>query len=216
MWTMTSTSCWSKKAAVSRAVWGGALSWTYTKLRPNTPVAHGNIWFLRIWMYRCRECAVGWTTSYDTSFYESGIAVEPMPNCPSKVTVLEWLALNFQAFAAHPSTSKAAFTDYLRMQKMLYGGTAENLPNNYHEGPRLSRLYGDVALAQLIQSHNVTACSDTMWDIHDSPVWKEHYSHRGYFLGDTAEISMSLGLDGVNPFHNSGEMYSMTRLWWQY
>ena len=30
---MTSTSRWSKKAAVSRAVWGGALSWTYTKLR---------------------------------------------------------------------------------------------------------------------------------------------------------------------------------------
>ena len=39
--SMTSTSCWSKKAAVSHAVWGGALSWTYTMLRPNTPVAHG-------------------------------------------------------------------------------------------------------------------------------------------------------------------------------
>ena len=38
--SMASTSCWSKKATVSRAVWGGALSWTYTKLRPNTPVAH--------------------------------------------------------------------------------------------------------------------------------------------------------------------------------
>ena len=52
--SITSTSCWSKRAAVSRAVWGGALSWTYTKLRPNTPLAPGNIWFLRIWMYRCR------------------------------------------------------------------------------------------------------------------------------------------------------------------
>ena len=33
----------------------GAGPWTYTKLRPSTPVAHGNICFLRIWMYyRCR------------------------------------------------------------------------------------------------------------------------------------------------------------------
>ena len=39
-----------QKATVSRAVWDGALSWTYTKLRPNTPVANGNIWFLRIRM----------------------------------------------------------------------------------------------------------------------------------------------------------------------
>ena len=55
--SMTSTSCWSKKAAVSRVVWGGA------KLRPNTPVAHDNIWFLRIWMYRCQFIAPSTTTS---------------------------------------------------------------------------------------------------------------------------------------------------------
>ena len=57
--SMTSTPCWSKKAAVSRAVWGGALSWTYTKLHPNTSVAH----LLRIWMYRCRFMAPSTTTS---------------------------------------------------------------------------------------------------------------------------------------------------------
>ena len=61
--SMTSTSCWSKKATVSRAVWGGALSWMYTKLCPNTPVAHGNIWFLSIWMYRCRFMPASTTTS---------------------------------------------------------------------------------------------------------------------------------------------------------
>ena len=55
--SMTPTSCWSKKAAVSRAVWGGALSWTYIKLSPNIPVAHDSIWFLMIWMYRCRFMA---------------------------------------------------------------------------------------------------------------------------------------------------------------
>ena len=45
--SMTSTSCCSKRTAVSRAVWGWAFSWAYTKLRPNTPVAHGNICFPR-------------------------------------------------------------------------------------------------------------------------------------------------------------------------
>ena len=59
----TSTSCWSRKAVVSCAVWGGALSWTYTKLHPNTPVAHGNISFFRIWMYRCRFMVPSTTTS---------------------------------------------------------------------------------------------------------------------------------------------------------
>ena len=52
-----------QKAAGSRAVWGGALSWRYTKLRPNTPFAHGNILFLRIWMYRCRFMAPSTMTS---------------------------------------------------------------------------------------------------------------------------------------------------------
>ena len=61
--SMTSTFCWSKKAAVPHAVWGGALSWTYTKLRPNTPITHGNIWSLRIWIYRCRFMAPSTTTS---------------------------------------------------------------------------------------------------------------------------------------------------------
>ena len=60
---MTSTFCWLKKAAASRALWGRALSWMYTKLCPNTPIAHGNIWFLRIWMHLCRFMAPSTTTS---------------------------------------------------------------------------------------------------------------------------------------------------------
>ena len=52
-----------QKAAMSRTLWGGALSWTYTKLCPNTPVAYGKIWFLRIWMYQCRFVAPSITTS---------------------------------------------------------------------------------------------------------------------------------------------------------
>ena len=52
-----------QQAAVSRVVWGEAFSWAYTKLRPNTPVAHGNIWLLRIWMYRYWFMAPPTTTS---------------------------------------------------------------------------------------------------------------------------------------------------------
>ena len=61
--SMTSTSCWSKEAAVSSVVWGGALSWTHTMLRPNNPIAHGNISFSRIWMYWCRFMAPSTMTS---------------------------------------------------------------------------------------------------------------------------------------------------------
>ena len=44
--SMASISCWSKKAAVSCAVWGGALSWTYAKLRPTSTTTS---WLLPPW-----------------------------------------------------------------------------------------------------------------------------------------------------------------------
>ena len=56
------------QCTVHNAVLGGALSWTYTKLRPNIPVTHGNIWFLRIWMYRCRLMAPSTTTTSHVLF----------------------------------------------------------------------------------------------------------------------------------------------------
>ena len=43
MTCMTSTSCCSRKAAVSRAVWEIALSWTYTKFSPKTHIAQGSM-----------------------------------------------------------------------------------------------------------------------------------------------------------------------------
>ncbi|MEW8547304.1 MAG: hypothetical protein AB2693_27670, partial [Candidatus Thiodiazotropha sp.] len=78
-------------------------------------------------------------------------------------------------------------------------------------GPRLARLYGDVNLAQLVMSH--PGCEyrqEHMWDIHHSPIWRDLYSKDGYFGGDKMGISLALELDGVNPFHNIGVMYSMT------
>ena len=52
-----------QKGCRVRCCMGWALSWTYTKLRPHTPVTHGNIWFLRIWMYRFRFMAPSTTAS---------------------------------------------------------------------------------------------------------------------------------------------------------
>ena len=58
------TDIWSQTCSIGfTCCMGGALSWTYTKLRPNTPVAHGNIWFLRMWMCWCRFMAPSTTTS---------------------------------------------------------------------------------------------------------------------------------------------------------
>ena len=51
-----------------------------------------------------------------------------------------------------------------------------------------------------------------MWDIQDSPVWKEIYSEDGYFMGNNNGVSFALEMDGVNPFHNVGIQYSMTPL----
>ena len=41
--TLTSTPCCARKAIVSRAAWGVALSWRYTKLSPKTTVVQGSI-----------------------------------------------------------------------------------------------------------------------------------------------------------------------------
>ena len=48
VWTLSwpaldTTSCFARKAIVSRAVWGVAFFWAYTKLDLKTPVAHGSI-----------------------------------------------------------------------------------------------------------------------------------------------------------------------------
>ena len=103
--SMTSTSCWSKKSAVSCAVWGGALSWTYTKLRPNTTVAHGNIWFLRIWMYRCRFMAPSTTTS---SLLPTLSPPPPPPPHPPKIDGPRFPSLSWTQASISPPLAYGA------------------------------------------------------------------------------------------------------------
>ena len=78
-------------------------------------------------------------------------------------------------------------------------------------GPRLARIYGEESLAKLLQAHDGSKHTRwLMWDIQDSPVWKELYSKEGYFMANNSGVSFALEMDGVNPFHNVGIQYSMT------
>lgn len=81
-------------------------------------------------------------------------------------------------------------------------------------GPGLARLYGETNLAQLVQAHPGSEYELDkgldMWDIHDSPMWKEIYSENGFFHCDKMGLSLAFEMDGANPFHNVGIIYSMT------
>jgi hypothetical protein len=78
-------------------------------------------------------------------------------------------------------------------------------------GPRLARMFGTKNLAQIVQAHpgeSIPSDSD-MYDIQDSPAWKEAYSPGGIFGGDKRGISFGLCADGVIPFNHLHVSYSM-------
>ena len=77
-------------------------------------------------------------------------------------------------------------------------------------GPRLIRLFGTPNLACIVQSHSSSNCTDgTMFDIHQSPIWKRAYSRDGIFCGDKRGIALSFCTNGVNPFSHNRVAYSM-------
>ena len=61
-------------------------------------------------------------------------------------------------------------------------------------------------MAEVIQSH-CTRDSSVMYDIHDSPAWKETY--QTIFLGDRKGVCFGLNTDGVNPYKHQKVSYSM-------
>lgn len=75
-------------------------------------------------------------------------------------------------------------------------------------GPILEYLFGTTSLSKIVQSH--APRTDTcMYDIHDSPSWKDAYSATGQFRGDKRGIGFALCTDGVNPFSSNKVTYSM-------
>ena len=70
-------------------------------------------------------------------------------------------------------------------------------------------MFGTKNLAQLVQAHPGSTEVDRMYDIHDSPMWKDVFSPQGTFLGVKRNISLGLCTDGVNPFSHHHISYSM-------
>ena len=76
-------------------------------------------------------------------------------------------------------------------------------------GPRLTRLLGDVNLAELVQTHSGSELHYEVHDIHGSPSWAKTYSPQGIFNGDKRGISLALCTDGVSHFNHNWVSYSM-------
>ena len=77
--------------------------------------------------------------------------------------------------------------------------------------PHFSRLFGTFNMAQVLQSHAVVKSSETeaIYDIQQSPAWKNAYANSGLFQGDPRGVSLALCTDGVNPFAHNKVSYSM-------
>jgi len=79
-------------------------------------------------------------------------------------------------------------------------------------GQRILRMFADKNFSKALQSHpgsTATEPAHEMYDIHDSPAWKEAYSDDGVFKGDKRGISLAICTDGVNPFSHAHVKYSM-------
>lgn len=81
--------------------------------------------------------------------------------------------------------------------------------NYLPRGPRLIRSYGVQGIAEILQSHRGEKKGGVMHDIHDSPKWKNAYSEDGVFGSDPRGVSLSLCLDGLNPWNKNKATYSM-------
>lgn len=87
---------------------------------------------------------------YDRDIYnDTGIAKQKLPN--SKLTILQWLAINFLLFVSHPSVSKAAFSHNLQIQKLTHNDTENNLPPSYYAARKLIDPY-------VVKKHVFSVC----------------------------------------------------------
>ena len=80
--------------------------------------------------------------------------------------------------------------------------------------PRVVRNFGTASIAEALQSHQGNVLVDAhekpgLKDIHGSPIWKEVYGEKGMFHGDPRGLSLSLCLDGLNPWSKNKTNYSM-------
>ena len=81
----------------------------------------------------------------------------------------------------------------------------------YPLGPRLKRMFATGSISQCLQAHAICTNNDhnTMYDVHDSPLWKKAFTEDGFSKGDPRGILLQLCTDGVNPFSSNKVNYSM-------
>ena len=80
---------------------------------------------------------------------------------------------------------------------------------------RIRRLFSHHSIAQLFQQHlndgegSGSTDQTTISTIHETSIWKEWYSHRGFHKGDKQALSLGFCTDSVNPFAKEKATYSM-------
>ena len=96
--------------------------------------------------------------------------------------------------------------------RFLTGSTPAKRYTYLPIGPRLERLFGTASLSEIVQSHlqlTNDPDDDYMYDIHDSPAWREAYASTGQFEGDSRAVAFAMCTDGVNPYSQNRISYSM-------
>lgn len=83
--------------------------------------------------------------------------------------------------------------------------------SDYRLRPRLKRMFAISSISQCLQAHAIfTNDPDiTMYNVHDSPLWKKAFTEDGFSKGDLRGILLQLCTDGVNPFNSNKVNYSM-------
>lgn len=83
--------------------------------------------------------------------------------------------------------------------------------SDYRLGPHLKRMFAISGISQCLQAHAIfTNDPDiTMYNVHDSPLWKKAFTEDGFSKGDPRGILFQLCTDGVNPFNSNKVNYSM-------
>ena len=76
-------------------------------------------------------------------------------------------------------------------------------------GQRVRKYFSNKTTSQLLQRHNTAKTGNIVHDIHETQVWKEWYSKKGIFKGDSRGLALSICLDGTNPFSKEKNQYSM-------
>lgn len=79
----------------------------------------------------------------------------------------------------------------------------------YPLGPRWKRMFENRDMSEVLQSHYSFDESCLIYDVQNSPAWKQLFADDGVFSGDCRGLLIQFSTDGVNPFSSNKVCYSM-------